>query len=88
MSAKYVQLRNQLTELLRMPTSDKLSLLAWFDEAQRLMRFVREERLEVPPFVHQWLAGADARAKDPLRAATENAELVKYLHALTEQVKE
>lgn len=82
MSSPYVTLRNQLTELLRLPTGDKLSLRAWYDEAQKVMRFVRDERLEVPPLVQQWLAGAEARAKDPLRAATENAELVKYLQGL------
>lgn len=82
MSPQHAMVANQLTELLRLPTGDKLSLRAWYDEAQRLMRFVRDERLELPPFVHQWLAGAEARAKDPLLAATQNAELVKYLHSL------
>jgi hypothetical protein len=82
MSPQHAMVANQLTELLRLPTGDKLSLRAWYDEAQRLMRFVRDERLELPSFVHQWLAGAEARAKDPLLAATQNAELVKYLHSL------
>ncbi len=82
MSSPYVAVANQLTELMRMSTGDKLSLLAWYDAAQRLMRFVKAEQLEVPPFVHQWLTGAEARVADPLRAATENAELVKYLVTL------
>jgi hypothetical protein len=84
MSPTQSKVLNQLTELLRMPTSDKLSLRVWYDEAQRLMRFVRDAQFELPPFVHQWLAGAEARAKDPLRAATDNAELAKYLHSLRE----
>ena len=72
----------RLTELMRMPTGDKLSLRAWYDEAQKLMRYIRDEKLDVPPLVHQWLAGAEARNKDPLRAATENGELAKYLATL------
>lgn len=82
MSQPHVVLKNQLVELLRMPTGDKLSLIAWYDAAQRLMRFVRAEQLEVPPLVHQWLAGAEARAADPVRSALENAELAKYLASL------
>ncbi len=72
----------RLSELMRMPTSDKLSLRLWYDEAQRVMRLVRDEHLEVSPIVAQWLAGAEARTKDPLRAATENGELAKYLASL------
>lgn len=82
MSSPLAKVGATLTELLRMSTGDALSLRAWYDEAQRLMRFVLDERLDVPPLVHQWLSGAEARAKDPLRAATENAELVKYLATL------
>lgn len=82
MSDPYVTLRNQLTELLRMGTGDALSLRAWHDEAQRLMRFVRDQKLEVPALVPQWLAGAEGRAKDPLLSATQNAELAKYLGTL------
>ena len=82
MSQPYVTLRNQLTELLRMSTGDALSLRAWHDEAQRLMRFARDQKLDLPPLIHPWLAGAEARAKDPLRAATENGELAKYLSTL------
>jgi hypothetical protein len=82
MSSPYSTLRNSLTELLRMGTGDALSLRAWHDEAQRVMRFVRDEKLEVPPLVHSWLARAEARAKDPLLAATDNAELAKYLGTL------
>lgn len=82
MSAPYVTLRNQLTELLRMGTGDALSLLAWHEEAQRVMRFVRDQKLDVPPLVHQWLSRAEARAKDPLLAATDNGELAKYLGTL------
>lgn len=82
MSDPHVTLRNQLTELMRMGTGDVLSLRAWHDEAQRVMRFVRDERLEVPPLVHQWLSRAEARAKDPILAATENGDLAKYLATL------
>ena len=82
MSDPHVTLRNQLTELMRMGTGDVLSLRAWHVEAQRVMRFVRDERLEVPPLVHQWLSRAEARAKDPILAATENGDLAKYLATL------
>jgi hypothetical protein len=85
MSAPYVRLRNQLTELLRMSTGDALSLRAWHDEAQRVMRFVRDEKLEVPAFLHGWLARAEERAKDPLLAATDTAELAKYLGTLPKE---
>ena len=82
MSDPLATLRNQLTELLRMGTSDALSLRAWYEEAQRLMRFAREQKLELPALVPEWLSGAEARAKDPLLAATQNAELAKYLGTL------
>lgn len=82
MSQPYVTLRNHLTELLRMSTGDALSLRAWHDEAQRLVRFARDQKLEIPPLVHQWLSGAEARANDPLRCASENGELAKYLGTL------
>lgn len=72
----------ELTELLRMPTGDRLSLRAWYDTAQSLVRRAREAQLELPPFVYEWLAGAEARAKDPLLAATQNAELAKVLREL------
>jgi hypothetical protein len=75
----------ELTELLRMSTGDKLSLRAWYDAAQSLVRRARESGLELPPFVHEWLAGAEARAKDPLLAATQNAELAKLLHELSRE---
>ena len=82
MSDPWVTMRNQLTELLRMSTGDALSLRAWHEEAQRLMRFARDQKLELPALVAEWLAGAEARAKDPLLAATQNAELAKYLGTL------
>ncbi len=82
MSDPFVTMRNQLTELMRMSTGDALSLRAWHEEAQRLMRFAREQKLELPALVPQWLAGAEARAKDSLLAATQNAELAKYLGTL------
>ena len=82
MSSPLATLRNHLTELLRMGTGDALSLRAWHDEAQRVMRFVRDQKLEVPPLVHQWLSRAEARSKDPLLAATDSAELAKYLGTL------
>lgn len=76
------QLVMRLTELMRMPTTDKLSIRVWYDEAQNVMRLIRDEKLDVPPIVAQWLAGAEARNKDPLRAATENGELAKYLASI------
>ena len=85
MSSPYVKLRNQLTELLRMSTGDALSLVGWYTEAQNVMRFVRDERLEVPAFLHGWLARAEERAKDPVLAATDNAELAKYLGTLPKE---
>lgn len=65
-----------------MSTGDALSLRAWYDEAQRLMRFARDNEVELPALVPEWLSGAEARAKDPLLAATQNAELAKYLSTL------
>lgn len=82
MSSPYVTLRNQLTELMRMGTGDALSLRAWHEEAQRVMRFVRDHHLDVPPLVHQWLSRAEARAKDPLLAATDTGDLARYLGTL------
>lgn len=82
MSNPLVTIRNQLTELLRMSTGDALSLRAWHDEAQRVMRFARDQKIDLPALVPEWLAGAEARAKDPLVAATQNAELAKYLSTL------
>jgi hypothetical protein len=82
MSNPHVTLRNQLTELMRMGTGDALSLRAWYDEAQRVVRFARAQNIELPAVVPEWLAGAEARAKDPLLAATQNAELAKYLATL------
>lgn len=62
-----------------MPIGDRLSLNQFFEEAQLVMRRVRDGGLEVPPIVTKWLAEADLRAKDPLLSATQNAELVKWL---------
>jgi len=85
MSSPAAKLRNQLTELLRMSTGDALSLRAWYDAAQTVMRFARDEKLELPPFLHGWLARAEERAKDPILAATDNAELAKYLATLPKE---
>lgn len=82
MSAPYAKLRNMVLELVRMSTGDALSLTAWYGEAQALMRFVRDERLEVSPFLHGWLSRAEARAKDPLLAATDHAALARFLDEL------
>lgn len=82
MSNPRVTLRNQLTELMRMGTGDVLSLRAWYDEAQRVMRFARDQKLELPAVVPEWLSSAEARAKDPILAATQNGELAKYLATL------
>lgn len=82
MSAPYTKLRNMVLELVRMSTGDAVSLRAWYGEAQGVMRFIRDERLEVSPFLHGWLSRAEARAKDPLLAATDHAELAKFLNEL------
>ena len=82
MSNPLVTLRNQLTELMRMSTGDALSLRAWYDEAQRVMRFARTHNLQLPAVVPEWLSGAEARSKDPLLAATQNAALANYLTTL------
>lgn len=82
MSGNYTKLRNMVLELVRMSSGDALSLTSWYTEAQQVMRFVRDERLEVSPFLHGWLSRAEARAKDPLLAATDHAELAKFLAEL------
>lgn len=71
-----------LLELMRMPTGDKLSLRRWYEEAQRLVRFSRDSNLTLPAEVVKWLGSAEARAKDPIRSATEAADLARYLSTL------
>lgn len=72
-------LKRDLTNLFRLPTGDRLALNQFFDEAQLVMKRARAAGLALPPVVTKWLAEADVRAKDPLVATTQNAELVKWL---------
>lgn len=74
-------LKRDLTNLFRLPTGDRLSLNQFFDEAQAVMKRARDARLALPPVVTTWLAQADLRAKDPLLAATQDAELVAWLQS-------
>ncbi len=76
------QVKARLMELMRMSTGDKLSLRVWYDEAQQLARFAREKNVCLPGEVMKWLAGAEERTKDPLRAATETADIARYLSTL------
>ncbi len=76
-----VALKRDLTNLFRLPTGDRLALNQFFDEAQLVMKRARAAGLELPKVVTTWLAEADLRAKDPLVATTQNAELVKWLTA-------
>lgn len=85
MSGNYTRLRNMVLELVRMSTGDALSLTGWHTEAQNVMRFIRDEQLQVSPFLHGWLSRAEARAKDPLLAATDHAELAKFLSELPKE---
>lgn len=74
-------LKRDLTNLFRLPTGDRLSLNQFFEEAQLVMKRARAAGLALPPVVTRWLAEADMRAKDPLLAATQNAELVAWLQS-------
>ncbi len=85
MSGPYTRLRNMLLELMRMSTGDALSRKAWYVEAQKVMLFIRDEKLEVAPFLHGWLSRAEARAKDPLLAAQDHGELAKFLNELPKE---
>lgn len=73
--------KRELTNLFRLPTGDRLSLNQFYVEAQAVMRRAHDAGLTVPALVNVWLAAADARAKDPVLAATQNAELAKWLTA-------
>ncbi len=82
MSDAKAHVKVTLVELMRMPIGDKLSLRVWYEEAQRLMRFCSKEDVCLPTEVTKWLASADARGQDPLRNATEAADLARYLQTL------
>lgn len=82
MSDAEKKVKTCILELMRMPTSDKLSLRLWYEEAQRLVRFSRDSKIALPSEVTKWLAGAEERAKDPIRAATEAADIARYLSTL------
>jgi hypothetical protein len=75
-------LKRDLTNLFRLPIGDRLALNQFYGEAQVVMRRARDAGLTFPPFVSTWLAEADQRAKDPLKATTQNAELVAWLQTL------
>lgn len=72
-------LKRELTNLFRLPTGDRLALNQFYEEAQVVMKRARAAGLELPPIVATWLAQADLRAKDPLLASAQNAEMVKWL---------
>jgi hypothetical protein len=72
-------LKKDLAHLCRLPTGDRLSLNQFYAEAQVVIRNARAANLDVPRVVTRWLADADARAKDPLLAASQNAELFQWI---------
>ncbi|MCU0695392.1 MAG: hypothetical protein MUC96_02555 [Myxococcaceae bacterium] len=74
-------LKRDLTNLFRLPIGDRLALNQFYLEAQTVVRRARDANLALPPVVTDWLAQADARAKDPLLATTQNAALVAWLQA-------
>lgn len=74
-------LKRDVTNLFRLPTGDRLALNQFFDEAQLIMRRAKAAGLDVPPIVTRWLADADQRAKDPVLATSQNAELARWLQA-------
>jgi hypothetical protein len=71
-----------LTHLMRLPTGDKLSLRAFFDEAQGVLRRAREAGVEVPPAAVQWITSAEQRAANPVASAAATAALIEALHRL------
>ncbi|PZR18637.1 MAG: hypothetical protein DI536_01790 [Archangium gephyra] len=71
-----------LLELMRMPTGDKMSLKLFYEEAQRLVRFSRDSHITLPGEVTRWLGSAEERARDPIRSATESADIARYLSTL------
>ncbi|MCA3015323.1 MAG: hypothetical protein INH41_23290 [Myxococcaceae bacterium] len=75
-------LKRDLSNLFRLPIGDRLALNQFYLEAQALVRRAREAGLALPPVVTDWLAQADARSRDPLLSATQNAALVAWLDAL------
>jgi hypothetical protein len=74
-------LKRDVTNLFRLPTGDRLALNQFYDEAQLIMRRAKTAGLDVPPLVTRWIADADQRTKDPVLAATQNAELARWLQA-------
>lgn len=82
MSDAEKKVKTCLLELMRMPTGDKMSLRLWYEEAQRLVRFSRDSNIALPGEVTKWLGSAEERAKDPLRAATESADIARYLSTI------
>lgn len=72
-------LKRDITNLLRLPTGDKLAVTQFYVEAQTVVRRARDAGLDVPAVVNRWLADADARSKDPLLAASQGAALVAWL---------
>jgi hypothetical protein len=71
-----------LTHLMRMPTGDKLSLRAFYEEAQGVLVRAREAGVEVPVAAVDWIASAERRAADPALSAASTAALVAALRAL------
>jgi hypothetical protein len=77
----YAALKRDVANLFRLPIGDRLALNQFYLEAQTVVRRAKESNLELPPIVTDWLAQADARAKDPVLATTQNAALVAWLQA-------
>jgi hypothetical protein len=72
----------ELTHLMRQPTGDKLSLRAFFDQAQATLRRAHEAAVPVPPEVVEWIASAEQRSADPAKSAAMTTALVAALRTL------
>lgn len=79
------RLVTDLTHLMRLPTGDPLSLRAFFDEAQVVVRRARTAGVDVPPAVLEWIASAELRSKDAGRSAQSTAALVEAMKSLEAQ---
>ncbi len=82
MSEAKARLVRELTHLMRLPTGDKLSLQAFYAEAQAVLRRAKDGGVVVPAAAVEWISTAEQRAKDPLSSATQTAGLVAALREL------
>jgi transposase-like protein len=76
------RLVREVTHLMRLPTGDKLSLQAFYAEAQAVVRRAKDAGVVVPAAATEWVSSAEQRAKDPLLSATHTANLVAALREL------